>query len=75
MKITFKTETDVISENEFTEDNEHNLKLADFLKKLYDEKEMIKYEVIFQDIVKVKDVHYLEDVNHKSIKEIVITIK
>jgi len=73
MKIIFKAENEsiikVIDDAELTKD------ALDELKMLFDNKEILRYEIIFKEGVLVKDVHNIGDLTPKNISFLNLTIK
>ena len=73
IKVTFKTEEKIIEQVNFAEHN--NSKKIDELKAAYDQKDVIKYELIFNESIKVFQTHDISTLGQKQIKEVIITIK
>ena len=71
MKITFKTETEILREIE-------NFQLTDEIQKeleaLFDDKPIKKYELTFNEGVVVKQCHRLEDISDRIVSSLTITV-
>lgn len=71
MKITFKTETEILREveiSELTDDIQKELETS------FDDKPIKKYEITFKEGVVVKQCHRLEDVTDKIVSALTITV-
>ena len=71
MKVTFKTETEIIRELEI---NEMTNEIQSELESSFDNKPILKYEICFKEGVLVKDCHRLEDIDEEIVSAIAITI-
>lgn len=73
MKIIFKTENELIlkelNDEQFTND------VQDELRRVFDNQQIIKYELIFDEGVLLKDVHNLNDLTPKNILSLTLTIR
>ena len=71
MKLIFKTETEVLRElevSQITDEIEKELEAS------FDDKPMLKYEIIYKEGVIVKQCHRLEDISDKIVSSLVITV-
>ena len=71
MKITFKTETEILQEvelNEMTDEIQKELEIS------FDDKPILKYEIAFKEGVVVKRCHRLEDISDKIVSALTITV-
>lgn len=73
MKITYRTETEVLQEVEQVE-LEKDESIIEGLKKKFDRKPIKKYEIIFEEGIKVGQCHNFSNIDHEQIKEIIVTI-
>lgn len=71
MKITFKTETEILKELELSKMTDE---IERELKDSFDDKPIKKYEIIFKEGVIVRQCHRLEDISAKSVSALIITI-
>jgi hypothetical protein len=71
MKITFKTETEVLKELEL---DELTREMQNDLKALFDHKPILKYELTFKEGICVSQCHNLDDINEKMVSAVTITI-
>lgn len=71
MKITFKTETEILKEAEL---NEMTDEIQKELEASFDNKPILKYEITFKEGVLVKQCHRLEDISDKIVAALTITI-
>lgn len=72
MKITFKTETEILKEVEIT--NEMPDEVFDDLKTSFDDKLVKKYEIIFKEGILVKQTHAMK-ASDAAISELILTIE
>jgi hypothetical protein len=71
MKITFKTETEILREveiSQLTGDIQKELEVS------FDDKPIKKYEITFKEGVVVKQCHRLEDITYKIVSSLTITV-
>lgn len=71
MKITFKTETEILREveiSQLTDDIQKELEAS------FDNKPIKKYEITFKEGVVVKQCHRLEDINDKIVSALTIIV-
>lgn len=71
MKITFKTETEILREveiSQLTDDVQKELETA------FDDKPIKKYEITFKEGTVVKQCHRLEDISDKIVSALTITV-
>lgn len=71
MKITLKTETEILKEvelNEITDEIQKELETS------FNDKPILKYEISFKEGVLVKQCHRLEDISDKIVAALTITI-
>lgn len=73
MKITYKTETEILQEVNQLE-LEKDESIIDVLKKKFDHRPIKKYEIIFEEGIKVGQCHSFNNIDHEQIKEIIVTI-
>jgi hypothetical protein len=71
MKITFKTETEVLRELEVSQMTDE---VIEELETSFDNKTILKYEITFKEGVVVKQCHRFEDVTDKIVSAITITV-
>jgi hypothetical protein len=71
MKLTFKTETEILKEvelNEMTDEIQKELETS------FDNKPILKYEITFKEGVTVNQCHRLEDITDKIVSTLTITV-
>jgi hypothetical protein len=71
MKIIFKTETEILREIELSE---MTYEIQEELKESFDNKPILKYEIIFKEGVIVKQCHRLEDISDETVQTLTVTI-
>lgn len=72
MKIILKTESSNLIEIEFSDLSESVEKK---LRESFDNRNVLKYELTFNDGVLLKDIHSIEDVTTKMINTLTVTLK
>ena len=72
MKIIFKTEADILREIDFTQMTDEQMEV---IKADFDQKVILKYELTFNEGVTVQQCHALEDISHKMISVLTITVE
>ena len=72
MKVTFRTYEQIIEEVDLTKINNNKI---DELKAAYDQKEVIKFELVFNESIKVFQTHDISNLGKNEVKEVIITIK
>lgn len=73
MKITYKTETEVLQEVEQVE-LEKDESIVEELKRKFDKRPIKKYEILFEEGIKVGQCHSFSNIDHEQIKELIVTI-
>jgi hypothetical protein len=71
MKITFKTETEILREVEVSQMTDE---IQKELETSFDNKAILKYEITFKEGVVVKQCHRLEDISDKIVSALTITV-
>jgi len=71
MKIIFKTETEILREIELSE---MTCEIQEELKESFDNKPILKYEIIFKEGVVVKQCHRLADISNETVQTLTVTI-
>ena len=71
MKITFKTETEILRELEISQLTDE---IQKELETSFDNRQIKKYEIIFKEGVFVKQCHRLEDITDKIVSDLTITV-
>jgi len=71
MKITFKTETEILREVEVSQMTDE---IQKELETSFDDKPILKYEITFKEGVVVKQCHRLEDISDKIVSALTITV-
>jgi hypothetical protein len=71
MKIIFRTETEILREVESSQiDNKTQFELE----KEFDDRQILKYEMVFESDILVKQCHDFNNISENMVKTLIVTI-